>query len=193
MSKREANARTYNAGYRKGGYNGMYLRHYTKTSYFRAWSHIIDSGWLHPKDKILELGCGPGQFAHMLKDRGFKNYTGIDFSRVAINQARKRVPDWDFRNENIYDYKVTKEFDVVVALEVLEHIQSDLMVLKKMPQGKKFVFSVPSFNSKNHVRHFQKAEEVRSRYSCCCKIEKLNRISKPKAINCVWLFHGTFH
>ncbi len=187
--KQEAGAEVYNAGYRK---NAGYHCHYTKSKYLRFWSHILDSGWLRPEDKVLELGCGTGQFAHMLKDRGFTNYVGIDFSEEAINQASKRVPDYDFRCENIYDYEVAEDFDVVVALEVLEHIQGDLKVLRKMPQGKRFVFSVPNFNTSKHVRHFGKAEGVEKRYSGCCDIEKLDRIPGRRVPNCLWLFHGTF-
>ena len=163
--KKEAGPEVYNAGYRKGGHRGFYKLPYTKSPYFKSWSHIINCGWLRPEDKILDLGCGPGQFAEMLKAHGFKNYVGIDFSEEAIKQASERVPDYDFHCEDIYDYEVGEYIDVIVALEVLEHLRRVLKFLRGMPSEKRFVFSVPNFEAKNHIRRFSKATGVKKRYS----------------------------
>ncbi|MBO9700605.1 MAG: class I SAM-dependent methyltransferase [Sporocytophaga sp.] len=45
----------------------------------------------HPKTS-LELGCGLGRFSSFMAEQGIKA-TGIDFSGVAIEKARKRIED----------------------------------------------------------------------------------------------------
>lgn len=44
---------------------------------------------------ICDLGCGPGQVARYLKDRGAE-VIGVDFSAAMIKQARLRNPDIKF-------------------------------------------------------------------------------------------------
>ena len=45
--------------------------------------------YLNKKDKVLDLGCGPGRDVIYLAKNGFDSY-GVDFSKVAIEKARKR-------------------------------------------------------------------------------------------------------
>jgi len=40
---------------------------------------------------ILDMGCGTGQFAQCLFEHGYYNYFGVDFSRIAIDIASKRL------------------------------------------------------------------------------------------------------
>lgn len=47
---------------------------------------------LAPLANALELGCGVGHFSHYLVRQGVRA-TGVDFSPVAIEKARKRVRD----------------------------------------------------------------------------------------------------
>lgn len=64
----------------------------------------------------LELGCGLGRFSGFMAEQGVKA-TGIDFSAIAIEKAKKRVADiknkpcflvGDVTNLN----EITEEFDV---------------------------------------------------------------------------------
>lgn len=47
----------------------------------------VDSGELSPC-KAVDLGCGAGNYAVWLAERGF-DMTGLDFSRYAVSQARQ--------------------------------------------------------------------------------------------------------
>jgi len=54
--------------------------------------------------------------------------------------------------------------DVVVLLEVLEHIEQDIYVLSIIPLGKQVVITVPNFDAKGHVRFFDNLDVIKERY-----------------------------
>ena len=139
-----------------------------ESPYFGFWqavaARILDSG----ARRLLDIGCGPGQFAEfILAAAPGVSYTGVDFSAVAIGQAQNRVPGARFIQADLGDIQQLNgtSYDLVVALEVLEHIDADLEVLAKLDSGARFVGSVPNFDSFGHVRFFQDGEAVKARYA----------------------------
>lgn len=80
--------------------------------------------------RILELGAGSGGFLAWLRDRGFKNATGVDVSSEQSRLAHAHgvvieVADvFDYLREN------TRLFDVIVGIDFAEHFsRSELMRL----------------------------------------------------------------
>jgi SAM-dependent methyltransferase len=75
----------------------------------------------HPD--ILDLGCGSGFLAHAVVDGAERRYTGVDFSRVAVEAARKRFsPHADrirFEQMNVLDAAGMKA-SLIVALGLLD-------------------------------------------------------------------------
>jgi hypothetical protein len=59
---------------------------------------------------------------------------------------------------------------MVVCLEMLEHIEDDLSIIKRIPSGTWILFSVPSYDYKSHVRHFASMGEVYKRYNPYMKV-----------------------
>ena len=130
------------------------------------YDHVADL-LSHKQDPILDLGCGPGCLAKVLKERGYCNYNGLDFSEDMISSAQMRVPGVLFIQANILEeetWKLYGVFGVFILLEVLEHIEEDLLVLEKIPVGKTVILSVPNFNHEAHVRCFYNMEDVLKRY-----------------------------
>ena len=119
--------------------------------------------------KILDIGCGPGQFARFLQSEVSNvNYLGIDTSSTAISQAQEKTNDCKFictTLDNI-DGQILNVIDLFLALEVLEHIEEDLRLIQALPGGKPFIFTVPSFDSFGHMRYFRDSAGVSRRYSC---------------------------
>lgn len=95
-------------------------------------------------DKILDLGCGPGDLSVLFSP---ENYTGTDINQEYINFARKKY-NRNFIKMDASDLKFEdNHFDLVFISSLLHHI-SDELFLKVMseikrvtkPTGRVFVF-----------------------------------------------------
>jgi 2-polyprenyl-3-methyl-5-hydroxy-6-metoxy-1,4-benzoquinol methylase len=141
--------------------------HYTKTAYYSLWCVIVDRLRQQRAARVLEVGCGTGQFAEMLYDEGIASYLGFDFSEVAVRLAKKRVPQYMFLVADALNTDIFKSYqcDAIVCTEVLEHIEDDLRVVARFPSGCRCLCTVPNFPYVSHVRHFDNANAVAERYS----------------------------
>lgn len=116
---------------------------------------------------IVDLGCGPGHLAELLKDcQDMFIYTGYDFSPVAILAAQQRVDDgrFCFKVADLQTHDFVTESGVYVATEFLEHVKFDLELISRIPAGSRFLFSVPTFDDPSHVRTYKDPFAIRSRY-----------------------------
>ena len=143
-----------------------YRLHYTESCYYFLWTVIVDRLLRSPLPRILDLGCGPGQFAELLRDKGIVAYRGLDFSATCIAQARKRCPTFQFEVADICatPWLAQADYDTVIALEFLEHVEKETEVIRQLRNGTRFIASVPNFPYPSHVRHFTSAEQVHDRY-----------------------------
>ena len=147
--------------------NAHWSFHYTRSPWYYIWTVLTDriiGG--EPAAKVLDIGCGSGQMAQMLFDHGVRDYVGFDFSSKRIERAKKTVPDFRFEVANAYETDLYRqaEYDTVVCTEFLEHVDEDLMVIDRIPPGKRFLGTVPDFGGGSHVRFFTSAEAVEDRY-----------------------------
>jgi SAM-dependent methyltransferase len=139
---------------------------YSQSHYYFLWTVIVDRVRHAGIQRVLEIGCGPGQLAAFLLDQGVTSYTGLDFSPKAIELARNNAPRGHFTvgNALLPDIHRQADHDLVICTEVLEHITDDLVVLSHFLPGKRCLCSVPNFPLESHVRHFKEADAVRTRY-----------------------------
>jgi SAM-dependent methyltransferase len=146
-----------------------YRLHYTESRYYFLWTVIVDRLLHSPLPRVLDLGCGPGQFAQLLRDKGILDYRGLDFSLQCIEQARQRCPTFRFDVADISSSPLLEEavYDTVIALEFLEHVEQEIAVIRRLRKGVRFLASVPNFPYTSHVRHFSSAQEVQDRYGAC--------------------------
>jgi 2-polyprenyl-3-methyl-5-hydroxy-6-metoxy-1,4-benzoquinol methylase len=143
-----------------------WYEHYTKSEYYSIWTVIEDRISKKLPVTILDIGCGPGQFASFLNDRNYTDYIGLDFSKTAIEQAIKKCPHFEFIIADIFetDILTVKDYDLVICTEVLEHVENDFEILKRIKNGTRFIGTVPNFPYPSHVRYFKDAMEVNERY-----------------------------
>jgi SAM-dependent methyltransferase len=146
-----------------------YGRHYTQSRYYALWSVVADRLMCSGAKRILELGCGPGQFARLLADKGITEYCGLDFSAAAVETARALCPAFEFHATDIRQEGVLEslEYDCCLALEFLEHVENDTEILRRLRQGSRFYATVPNFADTAHVRHFTGVPAIEARYGEC--------------------------
>jgi len=141
---------------------------YKKSPFLQVWVLAADIVESFDIKDIFEIGCGTGQFAHLISDTfdtsSFKYY-GFDFSKVAIQIAKSRnlanciFEVKDALNEEVYD----RNYNIAVATEVLEHTD-DMKIISFIKSGTKFIFSVPTFDDPAHVRFFKTQNDIWERY-----------------------------
>jgi 2-polyprenyl-3-methyl-5-hydroxy-6-metoxy-1,4-benzoquinol methylase len=144
-----------------------YLKHYTHSRYYFLWCVIADRMKPQPSDFVLDVGCGPGQFAAFLLDQGLGRYVGMDFSGETIRMARKACPSATFQKADVFhtDLFETTPYNTVLCTEFLEHIEEDLQVLERVRPGTRVYGTVPNFSDPGHVRYFKTTADVTHRYS----------------------------
>lgn len=175
----------YDEMFSTGGFEGVYDLPCKWQCYYplfkRVLSIIKNKQYVN---SILEVGCGTGAFAEIVLDRSSLLYKGFDFSEVSIEKARKRTGRTnlffvaDATDPLPYSYSKIN-YDCIVCTEVLEHIENDIRVVENWNKGLYYVFSVPNFDSKYHVRHFTCEEDVARRYERYLDIDEIIRIKKP--------------
>lgn len=80
--------------------------------------------YLPPQAKVVDIGCGPGNFTRQLTGRGF-NVKGIDLSNEMLTIARDRVPEGDFKMMDMRKLDYPDEtFDGLLVAYSLIHIPS---------------------------------------------------------------------
>jgi len=121
------------------------------------------------KGKILEVGCGTGNFSTYLMKYG--NLTAVDINQAYVKQAEKKVENGEVGIGDIEKdqyFFSNKKFDTLVCLNVLEHIKNDERVLRNIHKllkvGGHLILLVPSHpflynlidKSIGHYRRYEK-------------------------------------
>lgn len=110
-----------------GYYDTQYRRAVEEQGEGMAW---IDERYAfvagHIVGSVLDLGCGLGHIADMISDA---DYLGVDFSEFCIEYARGNIknPNARFVQADLCTLRylssiVGEQFDTVLLLEVLEHL-----------------------------------------------------------------------
>jgi SAM-dependent methyltransferase len=140
-------------------------------------------------ESFLEIGPGMGDVSSFLSAR-YPNASGtmIEFSGTGAAILRRRFASHDRLSvieQDIREMPAERTFDLIVACEVLEHIENDTEVLKQIAQrlspNGHFLFSAPAFMSKwqsvdtyaGHFRRYERAELVEKFPGAGLAIEKL--------------------
>lgn len=100
--------------------------------------------------KILDIGCGRGDFLYEARKKGFE-VVGVDIDKNSLSKGREL-----YGLEELYEIDVNqideffndKKFDVITFFEVLEHLDSPLDFIKRIKSLLKtngyIVLSVPN-------------------------------------------------
>jgi len=97
---------------------------------------------IEPGSRVLDVGCASGYFGQYLVETRHCSVTGVDYSADAVEVARRRGLDAypiDLEREPLD----SREFDVVVFADVLEHVRNPADVLAAV-QAHRILVSLPN-------------------------------------------------
>lgn len=89
------------------------------------WKHIRKQLKLKRGMRVLDIGSGSGGFYEILQREGCKfEYVGLDLDPTIVNFANSHFNVRSFKNQKFEDHRPRKKYDLIVAFEVLEHVDN---------------------------------------------------------------------
>lgn len=89
--------------------------------------------YFHSAKNAIDIGCGTGFNLLGIKQRYPRfDLHGCDASQRSLEIARSYNTDIQFFESSIYELNLEEKFDLVMALDVLEHLDEDVLALKKI-------------------------------------------------------------
>ncbi len=122
-------------------------------------SHLEDKNFWHVSRRDLlarmldgkggdafEVGAGCGKNLEFLRSKGFE-VSGIDKDPQAVEFSRQK--GLDVAEHDIEDFRFSKKYDLMLMMDVLEHIEDDAACVNKLATGIKkggcLYLTVPAF------------------------------------------------
>lgn len=168
---------------------------YTEKKFDGLARDIINILELNPDSKILDFGCATGQLVKALKDEGMENVVGTDISFWSTEWGRKNLGLSSKELQHYNRQLLEKEWDCVLLLDVLEHIEleelknilklinSDSVVARipvALKEGEELVLEV-SRNDKSHIQVHDKKWWINTIF----EYSKLNTV-QPLYEKCIY-------
>lgn len=160
----------------------------------------------HLGKRILEFGMGIGNVAQFLM-KDMETYIGVDAvaEHVSIALRRFNMSGFeayvaDVRQPECFGFLSQKEFDSIVSVSVLEHIEDDISALVALNRiskiGTSFAFLVPAHpclfgyldKQGGHFRRYSKNDFYEKLAKAGFSVEGMRRCNLPGAI--AWYLAG---
>lgn len=103
---------------------------HTEYNAYLVYYKVIDALSHAKGDSLLDLACGDGTLTASM-EKHFKRVVGVDASGKHLAEAKKRLPQHRFVESLIEDLKLDEKFSTVTMMDVLEHVEDPVGVLKK--------------------------------------------------------------
>lgn len=110
-----------------------------------VYDHLAPTG----NTKLLEIGCGTGNFILQIVENKNLEITGSEIYLKGLLYAKKKLPSVDFIQFDVTQGRVSEQFDLIVAFDVIEHIENDAAAIsnisRMLGQNGVFIVSVPQY------------------------------------------------
>ncbi|KKM75884.1 hypothetical protein LCGC14_1385780 [marine sediment metagenome] len=74
---------------------------------------------------IVDIGCGTGFYARTFFENGGTEYLGIDVTDILFPRLRQEFPQFEFRKLDISTHELAGRFDLIIMIDVTQHITND--------------------------------------------------------------------
>jgi len=112
--------RRWDKQYKSGKWENLKSEKESKR-YFQIIDYLKTYGLKNPS--ILDIGCGDGVLNERMKDFAYSYFLGLDFSKVSIDQAKKKnFVKAEFISEDVISFRPTRNFDAIVLNEAFYYI-----------------------------------------------------------------------
>jgi 2-polyprenyl-3-methyl-5-hydroxy-6-metoxy-1,4-benzoquinol methylase len=155
---------------------------------YQAAAGLIPAGFT-----VVDVGCGTGRFAELLRRNGQESYLGFDFAPAVVEEA-SRYSRGPFVVADIREWEHGSHLPDVccyVMLEVLEHLDDDVGAVERIPPGCPVVFSVPNFWSESHVRRYLQPRHVFERFGSLLDFDAWQAVAFPTPGRRIHVFRAT--
>ncbi|MGB3241881.1 MAG: class I SAM-dependent methyltransferase [Candidatus Omnitrophota bacterium] len=102
-----------------------FLHHRLMNEYFLDLVRDLDVD-----SRVLDVGCGEGLYLELLRGLGFRNISGIDPSDAMVSKALEK--NLSVEKKYLQDVKEKEIYDVVVMIDILEHLDDPGAALQKV-------------------------------------------------------------
>lgn len=116
-----------------------------------------------PGKRILDYGCGTGDFLLYAKEKGYDVY-GVEPNKKAIAIAKKKLGNKNVTANSLSEIK--QKFDIITLWHVLEHIPNLLQFIQELKnhleKGGRIFIAVPNHHSLDakHYKQYWAAWDV---------------------------------
>lgn len=105
---------------------------YSYTKIITPWVSTTALRHTETQSRILDIGCGCGYLTNIIYEQNRHNIMGIDLSPVSISYAKERYPKIRFVCQDIYSAALKQEYDMCLAIMLLNNVPNVEILLKNM-------------------------------------------------------------
>ena len=91
----------------------------------RVRGHVDRLGLALEGARVLDLGCGVGTYAQMLREAGVVDYVGVDIAPTLLPELRARFPGYRFEQHDLSRSAPQGPFDLIVMIDVTQHLVAE--------------------------------------------------------------------
>ncbi len=159
--------------------------------FYPVWALLAEHVRRSGAQSVIEVGCGTGEFARLLRDLGIPEYLGLDTNAARLAQARVNCPEYRFEVADVFltNHLRGENYDVAVMTGFLEFVRWDLVALELVRPHRRVLGTVTAGDEPGRVRQFTSANQVLDHYSPVLRELRVEPIHLPHG-RTAFLFDG---
>jgi SAM-dependent methyltransferase len=163
----------------------------TKAAFYPVWAVLADRVRRSGAESVIEIGCGSGQLARLLRDLGVPSYLGVDTRPALLERARAACPGYRFDAADVFvsNHLRAGNYEVVVMTQFLEYVRWDLVALELVRPGRTVLGAVSASREPVRAGQFASTGQVLERYGPVLRNLQVEPIHLPYGRS-AFLFQG---